>query len=165
MKKLMALIAALAMILTLTGCFGMGNNASSTADQAKAGDIASYDKDFAGLTEYIKDNNGNSTTQDVYYDILGAGNGVRIILNSNAYVEVYDFSNIVDSASTADSAEPEKAKAVLEDAKDGKFRPLDNGVEMDAVTTDSGKYLIAWDSTRSYDYAGKVATDDLKANW
>lgn len=164
MKKIIALTAALIMVFSLTGCFGMGNNNNAaTADEAKAGDISTYDKDFDGLVKYISDNNANSAKQEIYYDILGAKNGVRFIFSSNPYVEVYDFSNITDGG---ESAHPETASFIIDSVKAaGKFRPIENGAEMTAVITDSGKYVIAWDATRNYDYAKKVATDDLIKNW
>jgi len=51
MKRIIAIIAALMITaLSLTGCFGMGNQAgTATADEAVAAEIATYDKDFEGL--------------------------------------------------------------------------------------------------------------------
>ena len=158
MKKIIAVIAALMITaLSLTGCFGMGANqaSGSTADQANAQDVSAYDKDFAGLQKYITDRN-TAEKQEIYYDIVGAKDGIRYIFNKNAYVEIYDFTGI----------ESETAKKIMYEIKDnGKFRPMEDGTEMTGVITDSGNYVIAWDASRSYDYAGKVATDELKANW
>ena len=164
MKKMIALIAALAIMLSLTGCFGMGGNPNgATADEAKTADASAYDKDFDGLVQYISDNNANNEKQEIYFDILGAKNGVRLIFNKNAYAEIYDFSNILENG---ESAHPETAMNILAEAKnDGKIHPVANGVEMTAVVTDSGKYVVVWDATRSYDYDNKVATEDLKKNW
>ena len=164
MKRWIVLLAALIMALSLTACFGVGNN-GATADEAKAGDISSYSKDFDGLMKYVADSTGGEKFE-LYYGIIGADNGARYVMNNNPYVEVYDFSSVVDDNATADSADPAKAKEILEDIKDdGKFRPVADGIEMTAVITDSGRYVIAWDETRSYDYTGKIATDDMKANW
>lgn len=155
MKKIIALITALIMVLSLTGCFGT-NNGGATADEAKAADISTYDKDFNGLVKYITDSNPNTAKQELYYDILGASDGARLVFGGNSFVEIYDFSK----------ADSEKAKTILADVKDeGKFNPIEDGVMMTAVVTDSGKYVIAWDETRRYDYAGKVANDDVKSNW
>ena len=112
------------------------------------------------------------------YEIVGADNGVRYTLSSVAFVEIYDFGSTFGSAATADSAtpdaaakdtDPEKlatAQAILADIKDdGKFRPIEEGTEMTAVITASGRYVIAWDATRSYKYDESVATEELQKNW
>ena len=156
MKKIIALMLALVLVLSLTACFGTPNNGTSTTDQAKKLDVNAYKKDFEGLQKYIADNNSNPAKSELYYELLGADNGVRFIFNNNPYVEVYDFSK----------ADNDTAKAILADIKDdGKFQPLPDGTEMTAVITASGKYVIAWDATRSYNYTDKVATDEVKANW
>lgn len=165
MKKLIALIAALAMVLSLTACFGSSTGGVSTADEVKP--LSSYSKDFDGLKQYLYDFNGmkryedeksgtNTAVTDIFYDIIGAVDGTRYVINSNAYVEIYDFTG----------ADSDTAKAILADIKDdGKFTPVEGGTEMTAVITDSGNYVLAWDATRSYDYAKNVATDKVKSNW
>jgi len=81
---------------------------------------------------------------------------VRYIFNKNAYVEIYDFSTMKNDA----------AKAIIADIKDdGKFRPIEDGTIMNGVVTESGKYVLAWDATRSYDYDKKVAPAELLENW
>ena len=160
MKKIIALIAAMALVLSLSACFmpNANNNSESTSDQANAADITSYDKDFDGLVKYINDRGSNYEKMDIYYDLIGADNGVRIVLNKNAFVEVYDFSGA--SANTA------KAKDILNAGREnGKFKPIEDGTELTAAITDSGKYVLAWDASRSFDYTGKVVTDELKENW
>ena len=155
MKKIIALIMALLMALSLSACFG-STTGTSTADEANAKEISAYSKDFDGLQQYIKDLNGSASKAEIYYDILGAKDGVRYVLNNNAYVEIYDFTG----------ADSDTAKAILADIKDdGTFQPVPDGTSMTAVITDSGNFVLAWDATRSYDYAKKVATDELKANW
>ena len=167
MKKIIALLAAVALVLSLSACFMSGNtNSDSTEDQANAADVSTYDKDFSGLVQYIKDRNSNCEQQEIYYAILGAADGTRLVLNKNAYVEIYDFTDVLAGSATADSADPAMAQSIIDDIEDdGKFQPMANGVTMTAVITDSGKYVLAWDETRSFDYAGKVATDELKENW
>lgn len=158
MKRIIAIIAALIITaLSLTGCFGMGTNTASgsTADQAEAADISTYSKDFEGLQKFITDRN-TAEKQEIYYGIVGAKEGVRYVFNKNAYIEIYDFTD----------TDSEKAKEIIYDIKDdGKFRPMEDGTVMTGVVTDSGNYVLAWDASRSYDYAGKVATDELKENW
>ena len=154
MKKIIALIAVLALALSLAAC-GSNNN-GSTADQANAADVSTYDKDFEGLQKYITDRNSNAAKNELYYSIVGADNGVRIVLNGNSYVEIYDYSK----------ANNDTAKAIIEDVMDdGKFSPMTDGVEMTGKLTKSGNYVLAWDATRSYDYDKKVVTEELIENW
>lgn len=155
MKKIIALVTALIMVLSLSACFG-STSGTSTADEANAADVSAYDKTFEGLQKYITDRNGSASKSEIYYEIVGAKDGVRYVLNNNAYVEIYDFTD----------ADSDTAKAILADIRDdGTFQPVPDGTGMTAVITDSGSYVLAWDATRSYDYANKVATDELKANW
>lgn len=172
MKRIIALIAIAALVLSFAGC---GAKTASTADEASSADVSSYDNNFEGLTEYVAGRTPGSSKNDLYYDLLGADDGVRFVLSASGspYIEVYDFSSTVDSAATADEAksEPadadshEKAKEILKSIADtGKFSPLE-GVTMTAVVTDSGRYVLAWDDSRNFDYTGKIATDDMKAYW
>ena len=157
MKKIIALIAAVALVLSLSACFmpNANNNSDSSSEQANAADVTSYDKDFDGLVKYITDRGSNYEKMDIYYDLLGADNGARIVLNKNAFVEVYDFSGV--SSATADSANASKAKDILNAVREnGKFKPIEDGAELTAAITDSGKYVLAWDASRSFDYTGKV---------
>lgn len=166
MKKIIALIAAVALVLSLSACFmpNANNNSDSSSEQANAADVTSYEKDFDGLVKYITDRGSNYEKMDIYYDLLGADNGARIVLNKNAFVEVYDFSGV--SSATADSANASKAKDILNAVREnGKFKPIEDGAELTAAITDSGKYVLAWDASRSFDYTGKVVTDELKENW
>ena len=160
MKKIIALIAAVALVLSLSACFmpNANSNSESTSDQANAADVSTYDKNFDGLVKYITDRGSGYEKMDIYYDLLGADNGARVVLNKNAFVEVYDFSGA--------SANTTKAQDILNAIREnGKFKPIDDGAELNAVITSSGKYVIAWDQTRSFDYTGKIVTDELKENW
>ena len=165
MKKIIALIAAVALVLSLSACFTPNaNNSDATSDQANAADITSYDKDFDGLVKYITDSGSNYEKAEIYYDLIGADNGVRIVLNKNAFVEVYDFSSA--NSATADSANASKVQDILNAVREyGKFKPIEDGAELTAAITESGKYVLAWDASRSFDYTGKVVTDKLKENW
>ena len=168
MKKIIALMAAVALVLSLSACFtpNANSNSESTSDQANAADVSTYDKDFDGLVKYITDRGSGYEKMDIYYDMLGADNGARVVLNKNAFVEIYDFSSVASDGATADSSNPTKAQEILNTIRENeKFKPIDDGAELNAVITSSGKYVIAWDQTRSFDYTGKVVTDDLKKNW
>ena len=160
MKRIIAILTAALMLLALTGCIGMpASDNSATADEAVANlNTDKYDKDFAGLQKFLTD--AKVVTADnkaeIFYDILGANDGVRYVLNGNAFVELYDFSG----------KQNDTAKTVLADIKDdGKFRAVEDGAELTGVITSSDKYVIAWDETRSYDYKKNIATDKVLKNW
>lgn len=169
MKKIIAIITALVLVLSLTACMGGGAQTSgSSSDQAKP--VSEYTKDFDGLKKYIADRNTGGSEADVFYTVLGADNGKRYILNGNAYVEIYDFSSTKGGATADQAAENQAQKAKdAEDffsrIEDGKIRLFENSTLMTAVITNSGKYVLLWDETRGYDYSGSVATDELKKNW
>ena len=73
MKKIIALIASVALVLSLSACFmpNANNNSDSSSEQANAADVTSYDKDFDGLVKYITDRGSNYEKMDIYYDLLG----------------------------------------------------------------------------------------------
>lgn len=161
MKRLIAILAAAVMVLSLTACFGTTTTENgATADEASADvDVAKYDKDFDGLQKYLAAASSdvkNATKAEIYYDILGADDGVRYVLNGNAFIELYDFSGKQNDA----------AKAILADIQDdGKFRSVEDAPELTAVITKSGKYVIAYDASRNYDYEKNIITDKVKNNW
>lgn len=160
MKKWILIITAAVLMLSLTACIGAPtNNNAATADEAANVDVSKYNKDFAGLQKYLKDTNAdmaNATKAEIFYDILGAKDGVRYILNGNAFIEIYDFSD----------EQNDTAKSILADIKDdGKFTPIEGGAELTALLTKSGKLVIAYDASRAYNYAEKIATDKVKENW
>ena len=174
MKKIIALITALVLVLSLTACMGGGTQTSgSSSDQAKP--IKEYSKDFDGLKKYIADYNAGGSEAELFYSILGADNGKRYILNGNAYVEIYDFSSYVNASATPDQATAdqaakdgdkyESAKAFFAKIKDGKVRLLENGTELSVMITNSGKYVLLYDETRGYDYARAVTSEDIKKYW
>jgi hypothetical protein len=171
MKKLLALALIVTMMLTLTGCFGLGSTASTepTVDPEQAPDISTYTKDFAGLQQYLIDrailpyadlsaatpdsSDSSAKRTAVYYDMLGADNGVRYLISGTVFVELYDFSN----------AKNDTAKSVLADIKDdGVFYAIENYDKLNGAISASGKFVVVYNPKNQYDYA-KI-TDEL-ANW
>jgi hypothetical protein len=171
MKKFLALALIVMMMLTLTGCFGIGSTASTepTVDPEQAPALSTYTKDFAGLQQYLIDrallpyadlsaatpdsSDASAKRTAVYYDIIGADNGVRYNLGGTVFIELYDFSN----------AKNDTAKSVLADIKDdGAFYPIENYDKLTGVISASGKYVAVYNTKNQYDYA-KI-TDEL-ANW
>lgn len=169
MKKLLAIMLAAMMIFALTGCGGSSYSIKDATKDEVAQEIkaSDYKKDFDGLQQYLLDkgyifgklysNDGKdsiSLKSKVYYDIVGANNGIRYYFaNQNTFIEIYDFSG----------EQNDTAKKILADIKDdGKFRAVDGLDELNAVISKSGKYVIVYDPALSYDYA-KI-TDELE-NW
>ena len=163
MKKILAILLAAAMMFALTGCIGGNSNAIQNAtsdEEAKSVSADDFKKDFDGLQDYLlakgyifnKDGNGDSLTTEIYYDIIGANDGIRYyFVDKKTFVEIYDFSG----------EQNETAKKILADIEDdGKFKVIDAGDTLTGVISKSGKYVIAYNASNQYDYA-KI-TDELE---
>lgn len=169
MKKLLAVLFIGVILVSLTGCFGMGQTAQSTADQvAVIKDASEYQQNFDGLQEYLcdrlliskKDSSGNDLTSPLFYDTMGADAGIRYTLSNTAFVELYDYTSFVES--TADQKDP-TAERILNDIKDdGVFTLYDGTAQLTGVISKSGKYVIVYNAANAYDY--EKITDELK-NW
>lgn len=170
MKKLLVILLAAAMILALTACGGSSyavRNATSDEEAEKIS-AADYKKDFDGLEQYLldkgyiyskmysgdSDEKGVDLKNDVYYDVIGATNGVRYYFTDNkTFIEIYDFSGKQNDA----------AKKILADIDDdGKFQAVEGLDELTAVVSKSGKYVIAYNANNKFDY--EKITDELE-NW
>ena len=165
MKKVLAILLAAAMMLALTGCFGGTTNAIQNAtsdEEAKAVKADDFTKDFDGLQDYLltkgyiysADGNGTSLKTEVYYDVIGANDGVRYyFVDGKTFIEIYDFSG----------EQNETAKKVLADIEDdGKFKSIEAGDTLTGVISKSGKYVIVYNASNNYDY--EKITDELE-NW
>lgn len=156
MKKLALLMAAVLLMFSLTAC--LGTNTSTTSATTATGDEAepsSYAKDFKGLKSYLIDSGlvSSDAASEIYYDIIGASDGVRYTLSGSAFIEFYDFSGARDD--TADSI-----LADIED--DGKFTAIDGLDELTGVISASGSYVAAYNAVNNYDYASLT---DVLENW
>lgn len=188
-KMMIAVVLAVVMTVSLTGCFGSGNN-NSGEPSTEAPAIDTYAKDFIGLQQYLIDQalvpyadlkglraaaseatadeaakateavdptaateaaaatEASTTRTDVYYDLIGADDGIRFTVSGNIFVELYDFS----------SAKSTLAKQTLSDIKeDGKFTPIEGLDELTAVISKSGKYVAAYNAKNAYDGYEKIA--------
>lgn len=159
MKKLTALLMIIMIVfaaISLTGCFGTTQQATEDPDATEALDASAYKKTFDGFKQYFIDHkivtSGSDT--EVYYDILGADNGIRFILtNSTAFIELYDFTK----------ADNETAKSVLADIKDdGKFNVIEGFDDLTGAISKSGNYVVVYNEKNKFDY--KTVTDELE-NW
>lgn len=166
MKRLLAILLAAMMLVALTGCVGTATNAIQNAtsdEEAKAVKASSFEKDFDGLQDYLltkgyifsKDGNGSSLKSEIYFDILGANDGIRYYFtDGRSFVEFYDFSGKQDDT----------AKSVLANIKDdGKFKAIDAGDELTAVLSKSGKYVVAYNASVANSNYEKIA--DEMENW
>ena len=160
MKKLVAILMIVLLMLSLTGCFGTGSSTGSTSDEATAEPTEplgqeAYEQSFKGLQQYLIDRQyfTESGKTEVYSDIIGAADGARYSLSTTAFIELYDFSD----------ASNDTAQAVLADIKDdGKFYAIEGYDELTGVISKSGKYAAVYNAKNKYDYA-KI-TDELE-NW
>ena len=146
MKKLFAVILIAAMMLSLTGCLGLGSTtATEDPDATEPLEASAYEQSFKGMVQYLSDHKFVSADgkTEVYYDLLGADDGVRYTLSGTAFIEFYDFTK----------ADNETAKAVLADMKDdGKFYAVEGLTELTAVFSKNGKYVAVYNEKNSYDY-------------
>ena len=169
MKKLLAILLAAAMMFALAGCTGASYSVKNATSDEEAAEIkaADYAKDYNGLQQYLLDKgyiytvmysgNGEDSVKlksDIYYDIIGANNGVRYYFTDNkTFIEIYDYSG----------EQNDTAKKVLEDIKDdGKFKAIDAGDTLTGVISKSGKYVIAYNANNKYEY--EKITNELE-NW
>ena len=165
MKRLLAIILAAVLMLSLTAC-GAASNAikHATSDEA-AKEIKpdKFSKDFQGLQDYLlekgyiygKDGADNSLKSDIYYDIIGAKDGVRYtFIDGRSFVEFYDYSGELNDT----------AKKIIEDIKDdGKFQTVENLYNLTGVLSGSGKYVLAYNPSNANKIYEKIA--DEMENW
>ena len=175
MKKLFALVLIAVLMLSLTGCFGKSGS-SSTEPTTPPPALSTYTKDFFGLQQYLVDygyvasvdlskynpasndepaadaTSGNRTA--VYYDLLGADNGIRFVVGGTVFIEIYDFS----------SADNDTAKKVLADLKaNGKVTVAEGLDELTGVISKSGKYVILYNAKNAYDGYSEITK--VLENW
>lgn len=164
MKKVLAILMIAVLAISLTGCFGKSSS-SSTEPTTAPKELSYYTGNgFFGLQQYLVDhgfvtdvdlskydpastNEPADTTgarSAVYYDLVGANNGVRLYLAGGAFVELYDFSN----------PDNDTAKQFLADIKknDGKITVEGNPDEVTCVISASGKIVMLYNPKKSYEY-------------
>ena len=158
MKKLLAILMIGALMLSLTGCFGMGGSSTAaepTETPTEPLGQEAYEQSFKGLQQYLIDRQliSSETKSELYYDLLGASDGARYVLTSSAFVELYDFTD----------ADNDTAATVLADIKDdGKFYAVEGYDELTGVIAKSGKYVAVYNAKNGYEY--EKITKELE-NW
>lgn len=94
----------------------------------------------------------------VFYDLLGADDGIRYLISGTVFVELYDFSKAKDDKSN------KTAQKILADIKDdGKFTVVEGTDELTGVISKSGKYVVAYNEKNSYDKYADVTK--VLENW
>lgn len=177
MKKriqLAALAGAVLMALSFSACAvdmsdtSAVSSTSSESSEAEATpepvisvDESKYEDNLDGLADYMKKKeyiSGDAT--ETLAAVIGAEKGVKYTGsyegNNNITMELYEY----DTASLNDTA-----KEVLEAVKkDGKFDMM--GTMVDAVISDSGKYLMIYKDSASgdlHDARTEAVMKDFKA--
>ena len=160
MKKILAILMIAALLMALAGCAQSSTAQTPTTVQHE---LSYYSKDFLGLQEYLVDYNlvgyvdmslykatsnevaptESAIRTSVYYELIGADDGVRFLISGSAFVELYDFSNATSAT----------AKAFLADLKeDGKYIVAEDLNELTGAISKSGKYVILYNEKESAEY-------------
>ena len=167
MKRIITILLIAVLAVSLTGCFGSQNTDTRVPSTEP---ISSYNKNFFGLQKYLVEHclvpdvdlskydpastnepDGTSAVRTaIYYDLLGADNGVRFYLSSDVCVDLLDFTNADNDTATAFLAEIGK--------NDGKVTVPGNPDEMTCVVSGSGKIVMMYNAKKSADF-----TDILEA--
>ena len=154
-KKWIAVILAVVLCLSLTGCAGnraVGSNAKlEVSEKAEDGsfvtaeikDPAGYEQNVQGLCKFLEDCGVTAGDRvQMEYGVIGAKNGYKYVYtygDSGVQLEVYEY----DTAALSDTA-----NAILESVKaEGAFHLLDNTVP--AQLSADGRYMLIYTDDRA----------------
>ncbi len=155
MKRLVAILLAVLLIISLAGCsIGTdgtklnGDVSSTEATEAPKVDINKYSKDFNGMQDYLKElkliSKKDSDKTVMQAELIGAKQGVRYKVDATNSVEFYEF----DITATPDEAE----KVLSAFSNDKTYKVL--GIEdVKGVVSGSGKYVMLYSATSTYNYS------------
>ncbi len=153
MKRLVALLLAILVVISLSACT-MGtdgtklNQDPSAATEAPKVDINKFEKNFDGMQAYLKElklisskDEDKTTTQA---DVIGAKKGVRYKIDAAHFVEFYEYDT------NAMSDEAQKVYDAIAD--DGTYSVL--GIEdVKGIVSDSEKYVMLYPVNSTFDYS------------
>lgn len=158
MKRLIALLLTLLVVVSLSACTFGSRPLEQKATQAQEDDtpdITKYKKDFAGMQKYLIDMellpSEGSAKSKTKAEIVGAKAGVRYILDTENFVEFYQFDT---------KATPDEAQNLFDTVKDGGTYDVLGLTKLKGVVSDSGNFIMLYPADSKYDYA-KIA-DEFK---
>lgn len=143
MKKILPIILCAAIVFSVSGCMGGGNQlqALSSDNVPKADSVKTddYKDNLEGLEKYLKKRAflPNSEPTEMAYSMIGAIGGHRYMFsfnNSAVTAEFYEF----DLKKLNDDAK----KTIDSVKKNGEFEIL--GMSTKATLSDNGKYLMVY---------------------
>lgn len=173
MKKIIAILMAVVLVLSLAACTGSKSDDTPTTVKHE---LDYYSNDFYGLQLYLVDYGlvpyvdlakfKPSTASDatpaeadttgvrtaLYYDEVGAVDGVRFLLTADAFIEVYDFTGATGA----------KAKATLDAIKkDGKITVVEGMDPLNGKISKGGSFVILYNEKNDYEYDEILKVLDL----
>ncbi|MBR2714957.1 MAG: hypothetical protein IKB73_01975 [Ruminococcus sp.] len=155
MKRLVALLLCILVMISISACT-MGtdgtqlNKDTSATEETKAPevDITKYKKDFDSMQKYLIKMELLSDKKDaktvMQADIIGAKTGVRYKLDTTNFVEFYELDT---------KATPDEGQKLYDAISSGKTYKVLGVEELEGVVSGSGKYLMLYPVTSSYDYS------------
>ncbi len=149
MRKIILLVLATVMTVSLTGCLGSGGPqlpgvSTSEGKDIKKIDASKYNNDLEGLGNYLTDLNylpSEITSTEMMYGVIGAKAGERYnftVDNSVVYVELYEYDT--------DKMDNNAKRVTAEAKKDGEIKVLseDDSAVFPATLSANGKYLLMY---------------------
>lgn len=163
MKKLVAILLAVVLVLSLGACtigtdgtkLGQDPNATEATEAPKV-DINKYEKSLDGIEKYLKELKLISKKEDdktvTQADIIGAKNGVRFKVDALNFVEFYEFDT---------TATPDEAQKVFDAFSKGESYNVLGIEDVKGVVSSSGKFVMLYSATSTYDYS-KIEEEFVK---
>ncbi len=148
MKKIIAILLTLLMVISLAACStGTIITSETTADATEAPkvDITKYEKSFNGMQKYLVDLEliNSKTKVELQADVIGAKKGVRYTVNGS-FVEFYVFDT---------EATPDEAQKVYDGIADGSTYKVLGIEDVKGAVSSSGKYVLLYPATSTFDYS------------
>lgn len=158
LKKLLLMFLAVLLVFSLAACgtdaLYQKKNTENTAETETVEEksVSSYQKNIDGVEQCLIDRGLLTDAMveakaSMLYNIIGAEDGYRYTLNSNAFVEIYKYAKVLNA--TAD-----EIKSSID--SEGTF----SIAEMDPLTgvySSDGQFLLVYNSGIKYDHYDDIA--------